>query len=33
MLVSDAPPLIIALNFCLPWGNFALYWAAPEEEA
>jgi hypothetical protein len=29
---EDAPPLIIALNFCLPWGNFALYWAAPEEE-
>ena len=28
---SDAPPLIIALNFCLPWGNFALYWAAPDE--
>ena len=28
---EDAPPLIIALNFCLPWGNFALYWAAPED--
>ena len=28
---EDAPPLIIALNFCLPWGNFALYWAAPDE--
>jgi len=29
---ADAPSLIIALNFCLPWGNFALYWAAPEDD-